>query len=83
MRTRDLLLAAFVATHNVPVRKVLVEEDDAYEFDLEENDALVAQFIAPDGYNCNIHKLVEQLERIQMMAHHVEVEETSEESSNS
>lgn len=58
MITNNLLLAAFIATQNVPVKKIA---EETFSFDLEETNVLVQQFSAPDGYNTNIHKLDEKM----------------------
>lgn len=64
MTTQDSLLAAFLVSLNVPVKKI---EENVFEFDLEDTNPLVAQFNSPDGYNCNIHKIATALGDLEAM----------------
>lgn len=58
MQTNELMLAAFLALHRLPVLKA---EGNLYSVDIAEDDALIALFEAPDGYNTNVHQLDEAM----------------------
>jgi hypothetical protein len=64
MQTSNLLLAAFLATHNVSVTKIGAE---LFNADIGEDDPIVQQFEAPDGYNANIHRVHTAMEVLQAM----------------
>ncbi len=75
MTIQDNLLAAFLVSLNVPVKKLA---EDGFAFDLDEANPLVAQFNSPDGYNCNIHKIVTALGDLETMEIYVAPPETTE-----
>lgn len=64
MQTQDILFAAFVASMNIPVKKLA---EDTFEFDLEEGNPYSILYEAPEGYNANIHKLGLKLEELSIM----------------
>lgn len=72
MVTSDLLLAAFIRSLHVEVRKLDNGDDmDTYEFALEETDPIVVQFTAPDGYNANIKRVANAVVEIEAQEYYV------------
>lgn len=80
MQTQNRLLAAFLKSQRVEVRKL-----DESTFDIvgvEENNVLIAQFAAEDGYNANIHRIemaLNELDEMPIYSPPAESEQESEE----